>query len=155
MPRGLQQAETPFDLQDMVQGALQLAVLAKRLREEAMRFKQEYSNAQLEHPLVLADYFKARESIAVKALKLRDAMVSQLVELASVVPLEREGYVNALNILYSLNPYDIDSVLMTVANDSFIELYISLVLSAMYSGTGTPPTPVFVPWPMLGTGQPR
>lgn len=154
MPR-VAQAETPFDLQDMVQGALQLAVLAKRLREEVLRFKQEFTNAQLDHPLVLADYFKARDSIAVKALKLRDSMVAQLVELASLVPVEREGYVNALNILYSLNPYDIDSVLRTVANDSFIELYISLVLSAMYSRTGTPPAPVFVPLPVQGTGQER
>jgi hypothetical protein len=128
----------------LVKGALQLTVLAKRLREQVQGFKLEFANVPIDNPIVFVDYNKARKEIAETALMIRDTMVNYLIELASAVPLNKEDYTNAINILFSLNPYEPEK---TIASDVFLELYTSLVLSATYTKGGAPPTPVFVPMP--------
>ena len=143
MPRAQEDA-TASGVQDLVKGALQLIVFAKKLKEEALQFRQEFPNGP-KHPLEYVDYYKEKESIAKTAMALRDAMAEQLIELASVVPLNKEDYTNVMNVLYSLNPYEPEK---TIANDAFLQLYTSLVLSAIYAKGGAPPTPVFVPMPL-------
>jgi hypothetical protein len=144
VPRAQEDA-TASEVQDLVKSALQLTVLAKNLRKEVLQFNQEFANVSIDNPIVFVDYNKARKEIAEKALTLRDIMVSYLIELASKVPLNKEDYINAINVLYSLNPYEPEK---TIANDAFLQLYTSLVLSAIYAKGGAPPTPVFVPMPL-------
>jgi hypothetical protein len=150
VPRA-QEGATASDIEGLVKGALQLTVLAKNLRKEVLQFKQEFADitpASLSdisaNVLKLADYYRKLNEIAETALELRDTMVDYLVELASKVPLNKEDYINAYNILYSLNPYEPEK---TIASDVFLELYTSLILSATYTKGGAPPTPVFVPMP--------
>ena len=143
MPRA-QEGATASDIEGLVKGALQLTVLAKRLREQVQGFKLEFANVPIDNPIVFVDYNKARKEIAETALMIRDTMVNYLIELASAVPLNKEDYTNAINVLYSLNPYEPEK---TIASDVFLELYTSLVLSATYIKGGAPPTPVFVPMP--------
>jgi hypothetical protein len=147
LPRA-QEGATASDMEDFVKGALQLIVLAKKLKEEVLQYRQECPNPNPsdDNILLYLDCYKERTSIAQKATELRDTMVNYLIELASKVPLNKEEYVNAINILYSLNPYEPEK---TIASDVFLELYTSLILSATYTKGGAPPTPVFVPIPGL------
>jgi len=144
VPRS-QESTTASDVQGLIEGALQLIVLAKRLKEQVQGFKQEFANAPIDNPIVFVDYNKARKEIAETALTLRDTMVNYLIELASKVPLNKEDYINAFNVLYSLNPYEPEK---TIASDVFLELYTSLILSVTYTKGGAPPTPVFIPMPL-------
>ena len=144
MPRS-QESTTASDVQGLIEGALQLIVLAKRLKEQVQGFKQEFANAPIDNPIVFVDYNKARKEIAETALTLRDTMVNYLIELASKVPLNKEDYTNAINVLFSLNPYEPEK---TIASDVFLELYTSLILSVTYTKGGAPPTPVFIPMPL-------
>jgi hypothetical protein len=155
VPRA-QEGATASDIEVLVKGALQLIVLAKKLKEEVLQFRQEYpkpvpSNANI---LIYLDYYKKRANIAQKAITLRDTMTDYLIELASKVPLNKEDYTNAINILYSLNPYEPEK---TIVNDVFLELYTSIILSATYAKGGAPPAPVFVPMPLQqqGTENPK
>jgi hypothetical protein len=152
VPRA-QEGATASDIEVLVKGALQLTVLAKNLREEVLQAKLEFPKGP-QHPLEYVDYYKKKESIAKTALTLRDTMVNYLIELASAVPLNKEDYTNAINVLYSLNPYEPEK---TIASDVFLELYTSLILSATYTKGGAPPTPVFVPMPLQqqGTEKPK
>ena len=144
MPRA-QESATASDVEVLVKSALQLIVLAKRLREQVQGLKQEFANVPIDNPIVFADYNKAIKEIANDAIELRDTMVNYLIELASKVPLNKEDYINAFNILYSLNPYEPEK---TIASDVFLELYTSLILSVTYTKGGAPPTPVFIPMPL-------
>ena len=155
MPRA-QEGATASDIEVLVKGALQLTVFAKNLRKEVLQFKQEFADitpASLSdisaNVIKLADYYRQLNEIANDAKELRDTMVDYLVELASKVPLNKEDYINAFNVLYSLNPYEPEK---TIASDVFLELYTSLVLSATYAKGGAPPTPVFIPMPLQQQG---
>jgi len=162
VPRA-QEGATASDIEGLVKSALQLIVLAKNLRKEVLQVKQEYADitpASLsEIPIgslkivKFVDYYKQMNEIAKKAITLRDTMADYLIELASKVPLNKEDYTNAINVLFSLNPYEPEK---TIASDVFLELYTSLVLSATYTKGGAPPTPVFVPMPLQqGTENPK
>lgn len=153
VPRAPQEGseQSAYDIQDLVHSALQLVVLAKRLGQEVRKVKEEYSRTDLSSVLVLADYYKEIERLAVTAEKVKEQMVKHLIELASLVPINREDFIRALNTLHSLEPHDLDSILATVANDGFLEVYTSLVLGAITARTGTPPAPVFVPIPLQQT----
>lgn len=152
MPRAPQEGSEPVnDIQDLVHSALQLVVLAKRLGQEVRKVREEYGRLDLSNVLVLADYYKEVERLGETAEKVKDQMVRHLIELASLVPIDREDFIRALNVLHSLNPYDLDSILATVANDGFLDVFTSLVLGAITARTGTPPAPVFVPIPLQQT----
>ena len=105
MPRA-QESATASDVEVLVKSALQLIVLAKRLREQVQGLKQEFANVPIDNPIVFADYNKAIKEIANDAIELRDTMVNYLIELASKVPLNKEDYINACLLYTSPSPRD-------------------------------------------------
>ncbi|MFP3222958.1 MAG: hypothetical protein RXR21_04745 [Nitrososphaeria archaeon] len=152
MPRAQEGSEPVYDIQDLVHSALQLVAIAKRLGQEAREVLERYGRVNAgdlrTSVLILSEAYRVREQLARSAEVLKDQMVRHLIELASLVPMNREDFIRALNILYSLNPYEPESILATVANDGFLEVYTSLVLGAITARTGAPPAPVFVPIPL-------
>lgn len=137
----------PPEIAQVLSKALLAVTRTKSLQMRLVKLMSDYAKTNRDHILIVVDYYKELNDIVAEAKELRAELQTYIMYLASRVPLNREDF---LRVFTTLNNVDFDkpeTLISTILSDTFINAYISLVLSVQTMGT-TPAQPIVLQIPV-------
>ncbi len=127
------------DVMQVVQKALTAVVNAKTLQMKLVKLMTDYARtSNRDNILVVIDYFKDLNNIVDSAKELRAELLTYLVFLVSKgIPLTlKEDVIAVFSILNSVNFDKPEDLITTLLSDTFINKYMSILLSVQSVGVG-------------------